>query len=204
LGDYSAGIIVSYSLSCLRKNSISASYSTDEGCNEVISPYLEQYKAHQSYLSAIDPNRVAVLSPDMKRVRDEQQKVAHENAIKAENERKLKKQEERERNRIKSPQEERWEKLRGKGKKLGTGLSRDTEHISDHKQQVNNENALKAQEKSVMTNHIETEKKKVTSKQMKSPEEERRERVWGIGKRLGGSREDDMNKTDKESTKKTR
>ena len=55
----------------------------------------------------------------MKRIRAEQQRVAQELSIKAEEERKAKAKAEKERKRVKSPEEERWERLNGKGKKLG-------------------------------------------------------------------------------------
>jgi hypothetical protein len=87
----------------------------------VIAPLIHRYQTRQSYLAATDPNRVAFLSPDMKRVRAEQQKVANENLVKAEAERKEKQKAERERKRVKSPEEERWEKLGGSGRKLGDG-----------------------------------------------------------------------------------
>jgi hypothetical protein len=89
----------------------------------VILPYIEKYKARQSYKSATDPHRVAVLTPDMNRIRAEQQRIAHENALKAEEERGVKAKEEKERKRVKTPEEERWEKLRGKGNKLGNEAS---------------------------------------------------------------------------------
>jgi len=75
----------------------------------------------QSYLFATDPNRVAVLSPDMKRVRAEQQRIANEEAIKADAEKNARLLAEKERKRVKSPEEERWEKLGGSGNKLGGG-----------------------------------------------------------------------------------
>jgi hypothetical protein len=89
----------------------------------VILPYIEEYKARQSYKSATDPHRVAVLTPDMNRIRAEQQRIAHENALKAEEERRVKAKEEKERKRVKTPEEERWEKLRGEGNKLGNEAS---------------------------------------------------------------------------------
>lgn len=85
----------------------------------VIAPYIDEFKVRQSYRSATDPHRVSVLSPDMKRIRDEQQRIAHENAIKAEQERKVKSQKEKERKRVKTPEEERWERLGGGGNRLG-------------------------------------------------------------------------------------
>lgn len=57
----------------------------------------------------------------MKRIRAEQQRVAQEQSMKAEEERKAKTKAEKERKRVKSPEEERWERLGGKGKKLGGG-----------------------------------------------------------------------------------
>ena len=95
------------------------SFLTKSYNNEVINPYIEEFQARQSYKSATDPHRVAVLSPDMKRIRAEQQRIANENAIKGEEERKVKAKEEKERKRVKSPEEERWDKLGGTGKKLG-------------------------------------------------------------------------------------
>ena len=59
----------------------------------------------------------------MKRIRAEQQRIANENAVKAEEDRKVKAKEEKERKRVKSPEEERWDKLGGTGKKLGGGAA---------------------------------------------------------------------------------
>eukprot|EP00804_Cyclotella_cryptica_P018253 CCRYP_005967-RA/>CCRYP_005967-RA protein AED:0.01 eAED:0.01 QI:212/1/1/1/0/0.5/2/721/130 len=92
---------------------------------QFISPLLHRYQIRQSYLFATDPNRVAVLSPDMKRVRAEQQRIANAEAMKAEAEKKARLQAEKERKRVKSPEEERWEKLGGSGNKLG-GLKKTT------------------------------------------------------------------------------
>ncbi|KAL7502144.1 hypothetical protein ACHAWX_000472 [Stephanocyclus meneghinianus] len=86
-----------------------------------VSPLLHRYHTRQSYLLATDPNRVAVLSPDMKRVRAEQQRIANEEANKADAEKKARLLAEKERKRVKSPEEERWEKLGGSGNKLGGG-----------------------------------------------------------------------------------
>lgn len=87
----------------------------------VLHPLIHKYQTHQSYKQATDPNRVAVLSPDMRRVRARQQEAAHQRALQAEEERKEKVKVERERKRVKSPEEERWDKLGGEGKRLGVG-----------------------------------------------------------------------------------
>jgi len=68
---------------------------------------------------ATDPNRVSVLAPDMKRVRARQQEETLRRAAEAEEERKKKVKVEFERKRVKSPEEERWEKLGGEGNRLG-------------------------------------------------------------------------------------
>ena len=86
----------------------------------VLHPLIHKYQTNQSYKQATDPNRVAVLSPDMKRVRAKQQQAAQQRALEAEEERKQKVKVERERKRVKSPEEERWEMLAGEGNKLGS------------------------------------------------------------------------------------
>ena len=85
----------------------------------VIDPLLHKLRTQQSYKSATNPDRIAVLSPDMKRVRLQQQELAAQRAIEAEEERKQKAKEAKERKRVKTPEEERWEKLGGEGSKLG-------------------------------------------------------------------------------------
>ena len=55
----------------------------------------------------------------MKRVRAQQQEVTAQRSLQAANEQKLKLRMERERKRVKTPEEERWEKLAGEGNKLG-------------------------------------------------------------------------------------
>lgn len=55
----------------------------------------------------------------MRRVRAKQQLAAQERALQAEEERKERVKVERERKRVKSPEEERWDKMGGEGKKLG-------------------------------------------------------------------------------------
>lgn len=87
--------------------------------NTVLHPLIHKYQTQQSYKQATDPNRVAVLSPDMRRVRAKQQEAAHQRALQAEEERKKNVKVERERKRVKSPEEERWDKLGGEGKRLG-------------------------------------------------------------------------------------
>lgn len=84
-----------------------------------IDPLLHKYQTQQSYKSATNPDRVAVLSPDMRRVRAQQQELAMQRSIEAAEERKRKLAEERERKRVKSPEEKRWEKLGGEGSRLG-------------------------------------------------------------------------------------
>ena len=73
----------------------------------------------QSYREATDPDRVSVLVPDMRRIRERQQEEAMQRSLEAEEERKRKVKAERERKHVKSPEEEQWEKLGGEGKKLG-------------------------------------------------------------------------------------
>lgn len=87
--------------------------------NAVIEPRLIKHRAEQSYKEATDPNRVSVLAPDRKRVRALQQAETLRRAAEAEEERKKKVKVELERKRVKSPEEERWEKLGGEGKKIG-------------------------------------------------------------------------------------
>ncbi|KAL7468141.1 hypothetical protein ACHAXS_010362 [Conticribra weissflogii] len=55
----------------------------------------------------------------MRRVRAKQQEIAMQRAIDAAEEKKKKMAEEKLRKRVKSPEEERWEKLRGEGNRLG-------------------------------------------------------------------------------------
>lgn len=55
---------------------------------EVIDPMIQKYQTARSYKQATDPNRIAVLSPDMKRVRALQQEAAAIRAMEAEEERK--------------------------------------------------------------------------------------------------------------------
>ena len=85
----------------------------------VIDPFVHQYQAKQSYKDATNPDRVAVLGPDMKRIRAKQQEIAVQRALEAAEEKKQKKAEERARKRVKSPEEEKWEKLKGRGERLG-------------------------------------------------------------------------------------
>mmetsp|Transcript_16575 Transcript_16575/g.30094 ORF Transcript_16575/g.30094 Transcript_16575/m.30094 type:complete len:143 (+) Transcript_16575:314-742(+) len=87
--------------------------------SEIIDPLLHKYRTARSYKQATDPNRVAVLSPDMRRVRARQQERAMEDSIEVAEERKKKLVSERERKRVKSPEEKRWEKLGGEGTQLG-------------------------------------------------------------------------------------
>lgn len=58
------------------------------------------------------------------KIREEQQKIANENAIKSEEERKIREDAEKKKKReqkkiVKSPEEERWERIGGTGNKLG-------------------------------------------------------------------------------------
>ena len=55
----------------------------------------------------------------MKRVRAQQQELTNQRTLQAAQEEKLKLVKERERKRVKTPEEERWEKLGGEGNKLG-------------------------------------------------------------------------------------
>jgi hypothetical protein len=87
----------------------------------VLDPLLHRYRAAQSYKSATSPSRIAVLAPDMRRVRLQQQQIAQERSVEAETERKRKEKEVRERRRVKSPEEERWDRLGGEGVVLGDG-----------------------------------------------------------------------------------
>jgi len=97
---------------------------------QFIHPLLRKYKTKKSYKEATNPDRVAVLSPDMKRIRAKQQEMMHQKAIEAELQRKKKVASERERKRVKSPEEERWENNCGGGKRLGTGGNDD--HPKSH------------------------------------------------------------------------
>ena len=85
----------------------------------VLHPLIHKYQTRQSYLAATNPNRIAVLSPDLKRVRANQQRVAEKRAAEAKEEQRQRKQVERERKRVKSPEEERWDALGGEGRRLG-------------------------------------------------------------------------------------
>ncbi|KAL9188913.1 hypothetical protein ACHAXT_011403 [Thalassiosira profunda] len=84
-----------------------------------IDPFLHEYRARQSYKSATDPNRVAVLAPDMRRIRAKQQEETMQKSIEAAEEKKKKLAGERARKRVKTPEEERWERLGGEGNRLG-------------------------------------------------------------------------------------
>ena len=95
--------------------------------NTVIQPLLHKYRTKQSYKEATNPDRVAVLAPDMKRIRAKQQENMHQKAIEAEMERKKKLASERERKRVKSPEEERWENKCGGGNRLGAEENYDHE-----------------------------------------------------------------------------
>ena len=61
----------------------------------------------------------------MRRVRAKQQLAAQQRALLAEEERKERVKMERERKRVKSPEEERWDKMGGEGKKLGVVVGDD-------------------------------------------------------------------------------
>ena len=99
---------------------VSLSFNKYLLCNEtVIDPLLHKYLTNKSYKEATNPDRVAVLSPDMKRVRAKQQEVTIQRSIEAAEERKRKLAEEREKKRVMTPEEERWEKLGGEGTRLG-------------------------------------------------------------------------------------
>ena len=62
----------------------------------------------------------------MKRVRAQQQELTNQRSLQAANEQKLKLRMERERKRVKTPEEERWEKLGGEGNKLGDNANSNT------------------------------------------------------------------------------
>ena len=94
-------------------------FATQTQRSPVIVPRLRQIRAAQSYREATDPDRVAVLAPDMRRVRAKQQKIAAERAKAASEEAKTKAAMEREKKRVKTPEEERWEKMGGEGSRLG-------------------------------------------------------------------------------------
>jgi hypothetical protein len=80
---------------------------------------VDRHRMEQSHREATDPDRVTVLAPDMRRIRERQQEEAMQRSLEAEEERKRKVKAERERKHVKSPEEEQWEKLGGEGKKLG-------------------------------------------------------------------------------------
>ena len=61
----------------------------------------------------------------MRRVRAKQQLAAQQRALQAEEERKERVKVEREWKRVKSPEEERWDKMGGEGKKLGVVVDDD-------------------------------------------------------------------------------
>lgn len=92
---------------------------------KVIDPLLHKYRTERSYRQATDPNRVAVLSPDMRRIRARQQELAARRSVEAAEEEKKRKAAERERRRVKSPEEERWDKLGGEGSRLGDAADGD-------------------------------------------------------------------------------
>lgn len=84
-----------------------------------IDPLLHEYRSSKSRREASDPSRLAVLGPDMRRTRARQQELSIQRSIEAAEERKIKVKEDRERKRVKSPEEERWDKMGGVGKALG-------------------------------------------------------------------------------------
>ncbi|EJK70485.1 hypothetical protein THAOC_08151 [Thalassiosira oceanica] len=84
-----------------------------------LDPVVHRVRTDRSYRQATDPDRVAVLSPDMRRVRASQQAAAAERALAAEEERIAKAKAERERKRVMTPTEERFEKRGGEGTRLG-------------------------------------------------------------------------------------
>lgn len=63
---------------------------------------------------------MAVLSPDMKRVRAKQQQHAQQRATEAKELARKHRIAAMERKRVKSPEEERWDRMGGEGKKLGS------------------------------------------------------------------------------------
>lgn len=93
----------------------------------VIDPLIHKYRTNKSYKEATNPDRVAVLTPDMKRVRLAQQQQTIQRSLAAAEERKQTMKEERERKRVKSPEEERWDKLGGEGNRLGDTESSDVD-----------------------------------------------------------------------------
>lgn len=90
--------------------------------SEVIAPRQRERRAARSYREATDPDRVAVLAPDLRRVRARQQDLAAERARAAAEEAKKKAAAERERKRVKSPEELRWEKMGGEGNRVGEAV----------------------------------------------------------------------------------
>ena len=67
----------------------------------------------------------------MKRVRAQQQELTNQRSLQAAQEEKLKLVKERERKRVKTPEEERWEKLGGEGNKLGDTNNADSNNRSN-------------------------------------------------------------------------
>eukprot|EP00568_Trieres_chinensis_P005362 CAMPEP_0183307798 /NCGR_PEP_ID=MMETSP0160_2-20130417/19473_1 /TAXON_ID=2839 ORGANISM="Odontella Sinensis, Strain Grunow 1884" /NCGR_SAMPLE_ID=MMETSP0160_2 /ASSEMBLY_ACC=CAM_ASM_000250 /LENGTH=142 /DNA_ID=CAMNT_0025471473 /DNA_START=83 /DNA_END=507 /DNA_ORIENTATION=- len=74
---------------------------------KVLDPMHEKYRKARSYREATDPNRVASLQTDMRRVRLAQQEEAAKRSREAEEEARKKKAEEKDKKRIKHPIEER-------------------------------------------------------------------------------------------------
>ena len=93
----------------------------------VIDPLIHKYRTNKSYKEATNPDRIAVLTPDMERVRLAQQQQTIQRSLAAAEERKQTMKEERERKRVKSPEEERWDKLGGEGNRLGDTESSDVD-----------------------------------------------------------------------------
>ena len=56
----------------------------------VIDPLLHKYRTSKSYKEATNPDRVAVLTPDMKRVRAQQQEQTNQRSLQAAQEEKQK------------------------------------------------------------------------------------------------------------------
>ena len=116
-------VAFSFDIRRLPPNKHPRSFSLSKRCHnntQVLHPLIHKYQTNQSYKQATDPNRIAVLSPDMRRIRAKQQQIAQQRSIEAEEKRKQYQKEERERKRVKSPEEERWDRLGGVGKKLGS------------------------------------------------------------------------------------
>jgi len=96
-----------------------------------IDPLLHKIQSERSFKEATNPDRVAVLKPDMRRVRAQQQQLAAKRALIAEEKRRENLKKEKQRKRVKTPTEERFEKRGGTGTRLDDNSGRNTTSMNE-------------------------------------------------------------------------